>query len=104
LENLSLETLEEIKNSALAYIDQGDALIDGEAEIDKLLMMHMSKHHHDDEVPSLSGHEASANASYADMNPPLRKESSRKKRSTKPRVMTLALDKLQNADISEVDI
>lgn len=34
-------------------MDKGDqnALLDGEAEIDKLLMMHMSKHHHDDEVP-----------------------------------------------------
>jgi hypothetical protein len=78
----------------MAYVDQGDAMVDGEAEIDKLLMMHMSKHHHDDEVPSLSGHEASANANFSEMNPPLRKESSRKKRPTKARVMNLALDKI----------
>jgi hypothetical protein len=32
-------------------------MIDGEAEIDKLLMMHMSKHHHDDEVPSIENDE-----------------------------------------------
>ena len=28
-----------------------NANFDGEAEIDKLLMMHMSKHHHEDEIP-----------------------------------------------------
>lgn len=54
LTNLSLETLNEIKNSALLFSEQGDAMVDGEAEIDKLLMMHMSKHHHEDEVPYTS--------------------------------------------------
>jgi hypothetical protein len=34
-------------------------MVDGEAEIDKLLMMHMSKHHHEDELPCNSGLEGS---------------------------------------------
>ena len=54
LHNLSLETLINIKNSVLANLEQGDSLIDGEAEIDKLLMMHMTKSHHDNEVSSSS--------------------------------------------------
>lgn len=51
LENLSLETLNELKRNAIAFQERGDPQLDGEAEIDKLLMMHMSKHHHEDEVP-----------------------------------------------------
>lgn len=45
--------------------------MDGEAEIDKLLMMHMSKHHHDDEVPPLSNMDGSAPSHLSlDMEPP----------------------------------
>ena len=46
LDTLTLETLEEIKNSAITSQMSGDSTIDGEAEVEKLLMMHMSKRHH----------------------------------------------------------
>jgi hypothetical protein len=73
LENLSLDTLEEIKYSAETYVQKGgDSMVDGEAEIDRLLMMHMSKHHHVDELPSIS---KTTEPSL------LRKESTRKKRT-----------------------
>jgi len=51
LETLSIETLNELKKSALSFSESNDGHLDGEAEIDKLLMMHMSKHHHEDELP-----------------------------------------------------
>lgn len=50
LESLSINTLNELKKSALRIQENGDKNIDGEAEIDKLLMMHMSKFQHDDEM------------------------------------------------------
>lgn len=72
LENLSLDTLEEIKNSAQSYVSKGgESQVDGEAEIDRLLMMHMSKHHHVDELPSIVKAETSL----------FRKESMKRKRT-----------------------
>lgn len=44
LDNLSYDTLQELRMSAQRNIDGGlEGSVDGEAEIDKLLMMHMSK-------------------------------------------------------------
>jgi hypothetical protein len=73
LENLSLDTLEEIKYSAETYVQKsGESMVDGEAEIDRLLMMHMSKHHHVDELPQ----------PHSKIEPSLfRKESTRKKKT-----------------------
>jgi S-adenosylhomocysteine hydrolase len=51
LETLSIETLKELKKSAVIFAESNEGHVDGEAEIDKLLMMHMSKHHHEDELP-----------------------------------------------------
>lgn len=48
-----METLNEVKKSALNFSESDEGHIDGESEIDKLLMMHMSKHHHEDELPEL---------------------------------------------------
>lgn len=84
LDTLSLETLEEIKNSAITSQMSGDCNIDGEAEVEKLLMMHMSKRHHYDEVnipttiPKLDRSLNSGQSSMRDI-PLTRKESSRKK-------------------------
>ncbi|MFS8159553.1 MAG: hypothetical protein ACMG6E_04940 [Candidatus Roizmanbacteria bacterium] len=51
LDNMSYETLQDLRATAQRSIDRGqENQIDGEAEIDKLLMMHMSKNHHGDEV------------------------------------------------------
>jgi hypothetical protein len=51
LDNMSHETLQDLRATAQRSIDRGqENQIDGEAEIDKLLMMHMSKNHHGDEV------------------------------------------------------
>ena len=46
LDNLSLNTLEELKKNAQQIQENVDSnkLLDGEEEVDKLLMMHMSKH------------------------------------------------------------
>ena len=53
LDNLSYETLQELRINAQRNIDGGlEAQIDGEAEVDKLLMMHMSKQHNLDELES----------------------------------------------------
>lgn len=59
LDTITLETLEEIKRNALVSQEQGDISIDGEAEVEKLLMMHMSKRHHHDELPILTSSERS---------------------------------------------
>lgn len=51
LESMSNETLQELRATAQNSIDRGLENEDGgEAEIDKLLMMHMSKNHKTDEV------------------------------------------------------
>ncbi len=45
LDSLSHETLQELRMSAQRNIDGGlENQVDGEAEVDKLLMMHMAKH------------------------------------------------------------
>lgn len=67
-------------------MDKGDqnAMLDGEAEIDKLLMMHMSKHHHEDEVPPLRNSAKSESPQIElelDINlPVVRRDSLKKKR------------------------
>lgn len=60
-------------------------MVDGEAEIDKLLMMHMSKHHHEDELPYTSScPEGSVEAdSHSNERPIKRKDSNKKKRPAK---------------------
>ncbi len=74
-------------------------MVDGEAEIDKLLMMHMSKHHHEDEVPYTSCQEASGETdSHCAEKVSKRKDSNRKKRPAKTRVMSLALEVGQISD------
>lgn len=68
---------------------------DGEAEIDKLLMMHMSKHNHDEEVHSEELSKISPALSYQahEMEPPRsRGESCKKKRPPRTRVMNLAME------------
>lgn len=51
LDNMSHETLKELRATAQNNIDRGqENQVDGEAEIDKLLMMHMSRNHHVDEI------------------------------------------------------
>ena len=68
-------------------------MVDGEAEIDKLLMMHMSKHHHEDELPYTSCQEGSLEAdSNSNERVIKRKDSHKKKRPAKTRVMSLALE------------
>ena len=96
LENLSLETLNELKKSALSFQESGEAGIDGEAEIDKLLMMHMSKHHHEDEVPATVPVDGSGLSVLSfEMEPPIhRRDSCKKKRPAKTRVMNLSLETL----------
>jgi len=66
-------------------MDKGDQSVnfDGEAEIDKLLMMHMSKHYHDDEVPPTIQIQKSSSPKFNEafeMDPPLTRDSSKKKR------------------------
>jgi len=51
LENLTHETLQELRIMAQRSADGGsESQMDGEAEIDKLLMMHMSKQHFSEEL------------------------------------------------------
>lgn len=66
LDNMSHETLQDLRATAQKNIDRGmENEVDGEAEIDKLLMMHMSKNHHADEVEK---HIESNNSSIRIMN------------------------------------
>jgi murein endopeptidase len=59
-------------------------------------MMHMSKHHHDDEVPDTANLDGcGASLQSFEMEPPIhRKESFKRKRPTKSRVMNLSLETL----------
>lgn len=51
LDSLTMEALQELKQTAQKQIaEQGESQLDGEAEMDRLLMMHMSKRHHEDEM------------------------------------------------------
>jgi len=101
LENLSLETLNELKKSAISFQERGDAQLDGEAEIDKLLMMHMSKHHHEDEVtPAIIGDVSAQSVHSLEMEPPqIKREISKKKRPAKIKVMNLALETMATEKI-----
>ena len=101
LDNLSLSVLEELKKSAQ---ENGDLIknADGEAEVDKLLMMHMSKQFHDEEkdIIAQEATKPSPTLSFqaADMDPPSRRDSLKKKRPAKTRVMQLAMETLGSED------
>lgn len=49
LESLSHDTLKALKLNALSYGEGSENQVDCEEEVDNLLMMHMSKQHHDEE-------------------------------------------------------